>query len=94
MQLVAVAEAKDAAKAQATLEKVPGIANNFGAQVKPEEVNGKRVYLTSYRAGEGAHFAEVGGKLVLAAPSRLEAALTSLAGKPGRTPWRRISAAP
>ncbi len=87
VQLVSVAEAKDAAKAQATLEKVPGIANNFGAQVKPEEVNGKRVYLTSYRAGEGAHFAEVGGKLVLAAPrQRLEAALTGLAGKPGENP--------
>jgi hypothetical protein len=87
VQLMAVAEAKDAAKAQATLEKIPGIAGNFGAQVKPEEVNGKRVYLTSYRAGEGAHFAEVGGKLVLAAPrSRLEAALTSLAGKPGESP--------
>ncbi|HVG59627.1 MAG TPA: hypothetical protein VNA24_13805 [Hyalangium sp.] len=87
VQLVAVAEAKDAAKARATLERVPGIANNFGAQVKPEDVNGQRVYLTSYRAGEGAHFAEVGGKLVLAAPrSRLDAALTSLAGKPGENP--------
>jgi hypothetical protein len=87
VQLVAVAEAKDAAKAKATLEKVPGIAGNFGAQVQPEEINGKRVYLTSYRAGEGAHFAEVGGKLVLAGPrQRLEAALTSLAGKPGESP--------
>jgi hypothetical protein len=87
VQLVAVAEAKDAAKARATLEKVPSMANNFGAQVKPEDVNGQRVYLTSYRAGEGAHFAEVGGKLVLAAPrSRLEAALTSLASKPGEIP--------
>lgn len=87
VQLVAAAEARDAAKAQATLEKVPGIAQNFGAQVKPEEVNGKRAYLTSYRAGEGAHFAEVGGKLVLAAPRpRLEAVLTSLAGPPGEGP--------
>lgn len=87
VHLVAVGEAKDAAKAQATLEKVPSIAGNFGAQVKPEEVGGKRVYLTEYRAGEGAHFAEVGGKLVLAAPrSRLEAALTTLAGKPGESP--------
>ncbi|MDY7228565.1 hypothetical protein [Hyalangium rubrum] len=87
VHLMVVGEAKDAAKAQATLEKVPGIAGNFGAQVKPEDVAGKRVYLTEYRAGEGAHFAEVGGKLVLAAPrSRLEAALTSLAAKPGESP--------
>jgi len=86
VQLMAVAEARDAAKAQATLEKIPAIAGNFGAQVKPEDLNGKRVYLTSYRAGEGAHFAEVGGKLVLAAPrSRLEAALTGLAAKPGES---------
>ncbi|MBN1206998.1 MAG: hypothetical protein JXB05_19090 [Myxococcaceae bacterium] len=87
VQLMVLAEAKDAAKAQATLAKIPEMAGNFGAQVKPEDVGGKRVYLTSYRAGEGAHFAEVGGKLVLAAPrSRLEAALTGLPGKPGESP--------
>ncbi|WP_224366733.1 DUF3352 domain-containing protein [Hyalangium versicolor] len=87
VQMMVVAEAKDAAKADATLAKVPDIAGNFGAQVKPEDIGGKRVYLTSYRAGEGAHFADVGGKLVLAAPrSRLEAALTGLAGKPGEPP--------
>jgi hypothetical protein len=87
VHLMVVGEAKDAAKAQATLAKVPGIAGNFGAQVQPEQVNGKPVYITSYRAGEGAHFAEVGGKLVLAAPrSRLEAALTQLEGKPGESP--------
>ncbi|WP_224244163.1 DUF3352 domain-containing protein [Hyalangium gracile] len=87
VQLMVVAEPKDVAKADATLARVPDIAGNFGAQVKPEDVGGKRVYLTSYRAGEGAHFAQAGGKLVLAAPrSRLEAALTGLAGKPGEFP--------
>jgi hypothetical protein len=87
VHMMVIGEAKDAAKAQATLEKVPGIAGNFGAEVKPEDVGGKRVYLTSYRAGEGAHFAEVGGKLVLAAPrQRLEAALTTLGGPPAEGP--------
>jgi hypothetical protein len=87
VHLVAVGEAKDAAKAQATLEKVPGMAGSFGAQVAAEDVGGKRAYLTSYRAGEGAHFAEVGGKLVLAAPrSRLEAALPALGAAPGEAP--------
>jgi hypothetical protein len=87
VQLMVVAEAKDAAKADATLARVPDIAGHFGAEVKPEDIGGKRVYLTSYRAGEGAHFADVGGKLVLAAPrTRLEAALTGLAGKPGDVP--------
>ncbi|SEL52585.1 hypothetical protein SAMN05444354_106308 [Stigmatella aurantiaca] len=87
VHLVSVGEAKDAAKARSTLEKVPGMAAGFGAQVAPEDVGGQRAYLTSYRAGEGAHFAEVGGKLVLAAPrARLEAALTALAGSPGKSP--------
>jgi hypothetical protein len=87
VQMMVVAEAKDTAKADATLAKVPALAGHFGAEVKPEDIGGKRVYLTSYRAGEGAHFADVGGKLVLAAPrSRLEAALKSLEGKPGDMP--------
>jgi hypothetical protein len=87
VHLMVVGEAKDAAKAQATLAKVPGIAGNFGAQVQPEQLNGKPVYITSYKAGEGAHFAESGGKLVLAAPrSRLETAIPQLAGKPGESP--------
>ncbi len=87
VHLMVAAEAKDAAKAQATLAKVPAISGNFGAQVQAEQVGGKTAYITTYRAGEGAHFAEVGGKLVLAAPrSRLEAALTQLEGKPGESP--------
>jgi hypothetical protein len=87
VHIMVVGEAKDAAKAQATLAKVPGIAGNFGAQVQPEQVGGKTAYITSYRAGEGAHFGEAGGKLVLAAPrSRLEAALTQLEAKPGEPP--------
>lgn len=87
VQLVVVGEAKDAAKAGATLAKVPDISDKFGAKVTPEDVAGKRAYLTSYRAGEGAHFAEVGGRLVLAAPrARLEAAITSLGAQPGESP--------
>ncbi len=87
LHLVVVGEAKDAAKAQSTLAKVPEIAGNFGAEVKPEEVAGHRAYLTSYRAGEGAHFAEVGGKLVLAAPrSRLESLLKGLGSPPAQSP--------
>jgi len=87
VHLMVVGQAKDAAQAQATLAKVPGISSNFGAQVQAEPIGGKTAYITSYRAGEGAHFAEVGGKLVLAAPrSRLETALTQLEGKPGESP--------
>lgn len=87
VNLVAVAEAEDAAKLAATLEKVPSAAPAFGAKVEPGEVEGRRVYLTSYRQGEGAHLAQVGDKVVMAAPRpRLAAALTALSGKPAEPP--------
>ena len=87
VHLVAVAEAKDATAIAATLEKVPSLAPRFGAEVKPGELAGQRVYLTSYRQGEGAHLASVGDKLVLAAPQRrLETALQRLKAQPGPSP--------
>lgn len=87
VHLVVVGESKDAAGLASALEKLPPVAQKFGAEVKPTDVNGQRVYFTSYRQGEGAHFAEVGDKVVLAAPqSRLEAALTKLKGPPGNNP--------
>ena len=87
VHMVVVGETKDATGLPATLEKVPAIAQGFGAEVKPTDVNGQRVYLTSYRQGEGAHFATVGEKVVLAAPqSRLEAALPKLKGPAGTNP--------
>jgi len=87
VHLVVVGEGKDAAGLASTLEKVPSIAQRFGAEVKPSDVNGQRVYLTSYRQGEGAHFASVGDKVVLAAPqSRLETALTRLGNPAGNGP--------
>ena len=51
-------------------------------------MNGQQVYLTSYRAGEGAHFAlSEDGKLLLAAPrARLESTLASLAQPAGTGP--------
>jgi hypothetical protein len=87
VHLVAVGEAKDTTSFPATLEKLPALAPRFGAEVKPSDLAGQRVYLTSYRQGEGAHFAAVGDKLTLAAPqSRLEAALTRLQGPAGNLP--------
>ncbi len=87
VQLVTVAEVKDAAKATATLERVPGVADKFGAKVEPSEVGGVRAYLTSYRQGEGAHFGMVGNRVVLSGPKqRLEAALAAVGGQPGEPP--------
>jgi len=56
--------------------------------VEPADLKGQRVYLTSYRAGEGAHFALApNGRLVVAAPrARLEATLASLAQPAGEGP--------
>ncbi|QSQ23935.1 hypothetical protein JY651_02830 [Pyxidicoccus parkwayensis] len=84
VNLVALADTEDAAKTQSTLEKLPAMAEDFGAKVEAADVSGQRVYLTSYRAGEGAHFAlGPNGRLVVAAPkSQLESTLASLA-KPG-----------
>ncbi|MFP2931294.1 hypothetical protein ACLESO_40120 [Pyxidicoccus sp. 3LG] len=84
VHLVALAEAEDATKLQATLEKLPAIAGDFGAKVEPADLKGQRVYLTTYRAGEGAHFAlGPNGRLVMAAPkSQLETTLASLAQPP------------
>ncbi|RKH49790.1 hypothetical protein D7X96_21010 [Corallococcus interemptor] len=88
VNLVALAEVKDVAKGQATLEKVPGFAGGFGAKVEATDLSGQKAYLTSYRAGEGAHFAlSKDGKLVLAAPkARLESTLASFAQPAGAGP--------
>lgn len=82
LHLVALGEVKNSAKANATLEKIPGIAERFGARVTLEEVKGRRVYLSSYSQGEGVHFAVVADKAVIAGPrSRLEGALDAFDGK-------------
>lgn len=88
VHLVALADTEDAAKTQATLEKLPAIAGDFGAKVEASDLKGQKVYLTSYRAGEGAHFAlGPNGRLVVAAPqARLESTLASLAQPAGKGP--------
>lgn len=86
VHLTVVAEARDAQKMQATLEKMPAVAPRFGAKVEPTERAGRRVFLSSYAQGEGVHFAAAENRAVLAAPlSRLEEALERLASV-GSTP--------
>ncbi|NTX59252.1 hypothetical protein HUA74_01120 [Myxococcus sp. CA051A] len=88
VNLVALSELEDATRTQALLEKLPQISSDFGAKVEASDLKGQRVYLTSYRAGEGAHFAlGPNGKLLVASPqSQLEASLTALAAKAGEGP--------
>lgn len=68
LHLVAAALVKDAAKAQATLEKVPRVAPQLGATVTAEDRGGQKVYATEYSQGEGLHFALTGNTLVSGAP--------------------------
>ncbi len=87
VHLVVVGEGKDAAGVASLLEKVPPLAQKLGAKVEPAELNGQRVYLTSYAQGEGTHLAAVDKKVLLAAPqTRLEAVLPTLSAPPGPSP--------
>ncbi|HEX4620862.1 MAG TPA: hypothetical protein VH208_04770 [Myxococcaceae bacterium] len=87
IQLVAAAKAKDAQRAQATLAKLPPVAERFGAHVTPAQRNGKPVFMTTYLQGEGVHFALVGDTLVVAAPAaQLDAALGRAASPPHAGP--------
>lgn len=87
VQLAAVGKGKDAAGVASMLEQLPPVARRFGADIQPSDINGQRVYLTSYARGEGTHLASVGDKVLLAAPrTRLESMLPRLAGAPGASP--------
>ncbi len=94
VQLVGVAEVKDAEKAKATLARLPPIAPKFGAVIEPQEREGKQVYLTRYVQGEGVHFALVDGKAAMASPlSRFDAVVKTLSAKPAAGPARLSDAA-
>src|SRR5262249_60261409 len=79
LHLVVVAPVKDSAKAEQSVRKIPAIAAAFGAKVDPARREGRAVYVSSYAQGEGAHFALLADKLVIAAPlQRLDQALASV----------------
>jgi hypothetical protein len=83
LHLVLVAPVKDAAKAEQTLRKLPEVAALFGARVQAAQRQGKAVYLSSYAQGEGAHFALLGEKVVVAAPlQKLEETLAQAGREP------------
>jgi hypothetical protein len=87
VNLVALAQSKDGAKAAATLEKIPPVASHFGAKLAPTDKGGQKVYETTYSQGEGAHLATVGDKILLASPmARMEQALVTAAAPEGEAP--------
>ncbi|MCK8497159.1 hypothetical protein [Myxococcus fulvus] len=83
VNLVALSDLENPERTKGLLEKLPQLATDFGAKVEAADLKGQRVYLTSYRAGEGAHFALApNGKLLVASPqSQLEASLAALTQK-------------
>jgi hypothetical protein len=86
VHVVAAARVADAHRAQAVLEALPELAPKVGAQVAPSDAGGQRVWVTTYRMGEGVDFALAGNTLVAAAPlSRLQEALGRASGghRPG-----------
>jgi hypothetical protein len=80
VHLVALAAVKDASKAEQVLNKLPALAPHLGAKVEPAQHRGHKVFMTSYGQGQGVDFAQVGDKVVIAAPvQRLDDALARLA---------------
>lgn len=87
-----VAKVKDAAKATQTLEKLPALGPKLGAKIEPSERMGKKVYLTTYSQGQGAHFALVGDTLVMGAPApRLDAMLERAGGGKGESKFGALA---
>lgn len=72
---------KDAAKAQATLAKLPAIADSLRVGISEREISGVKVWTANYRLGEGLSWALVGQRLVLAGGlgDSLEPLIASLA---------------
>lgn len=68
VHLTAIGQAKDAAQAQALLDKLPEIAPKFGAQMEKGTRENTPAILTHYSQGEGVHFALVKDTLVAGSP--------------------------
>jgi hypothetical protein len=81
VQLVVAAAVKDPAKAAQTLARIPPVAARLGARVEPAEREGRKVFLTSYAQGEGAHLGLAGSDVVMAAP---ESRLLETLGRVGK----------
>lgn len=76
VHLSGVAQAKDGAALQTTLNKVSGLGPQIGAQITKREHKGGAYYFTSYQQGEGVHFAAREQQFFFGSPSpRLEALL-------------------
>ena len=64
--LLGLGTVKDAAKAKATLEKLPALADALDVQISEREVDGIKVWTANYRLGEGLVWTLVGNRIVVA----------------------------
>lgn len=83
LHLTAAAEVKESLQAARALERIPPFAARLGARMVPADRGGQKVYLTSYRRGEGAHLALKGNALLMATP---EQRLLDALARVGKTP--------
>lgn len=82
--LTGVAQAKDAAKVPALLDRVAAMAPRLGSQMEKKDRDGRTVYFTTYSAGEGVHFAADGANVFFGSPAtRIDALLKSDGKTPG-----------
>ncbi len=79
VHLVAIGSVKNVEQAKIALGRIGALAPKLGATVLEKQVAGRKVFVTSYAQGEGADFALIDDKLLVAAPmKRLEEALNRL----------------
>jgi hypothetical protein len=79
VHLVAIGSVKNVEQAKTAVAHIPAVAPKLGARVVEREVAGRKVFLTSYSQGEGADFALIDDKVLVAAPlKRLEEMLNRL----------------
>lgn len=64
--MLAIGTVKDAAKAQATLAKIPALADALDVQISERDVADTKVWSANYRHGEGLVWTVVGNRLVIA----------------------------
>ena len=82
IHLVGIGEVRDASRLKPLLGKLEAAGPKLGMTLTPSERKGHDVLLSTYSQGEGASFAAVKDRVVIAAPvRRLEDALERLDGK-------------
>lgn len=87
VHLTGAARAKDAATLPKSLETLAQAGPRFGAKIDKQEKEGQAIYVTTYSAGEGVHFAAQGDTVAFGSPlPRVVAALQAKSEGDGPLP--------